>query len=387
MDKKKQLVFNLNNFLLSTSHVLDFLESQYSNTSDKHSKNVAFLSLKIGQKLNLSPEEMSDLCAYSLCHDIALNEVRKKDMAYYELSEEKIKDFPFLLAKNNILKYQRERYDGLGPFGLKKKEIPLLSLILFFTQTLDEEFDLAKKDIENRKDIISFAKENSNILFDENIVNAFLEVSSKIDFWIDIQNENDIIYFIFNNLHDFTRVLDFEDVLKITTVLNDILDNKSTLVKNAKKMCEFYEFEHKDKFTFMITASLCNIGKLLIPLNILEKSDKLTINEYEDIKAYPYHSKKTLTNIMGFNDIALSTCKIQELLDGSGYPYNLEAKDLSLKDRLLATLNIYTSLCSEKNYRNAYSHNQAINILKKLANDKRLDISIIEDIDKNLLSI
>lgn len=381
MDKKKQLIFNLNNFLLSTSHTLDFIESQYNNTKDKHSKRIAFLSLKIGQKLNLNPKEMFDLCAYSLCHDIALNESGIKDEKFANLSEEKIKDFPFLSNYKNVLKYQNENIDGSGIYGLKKDEIPLFSRILNFSHILDEKFDLSKKDIQNRKDIISFVKNNINVLFDENISNIFLDISSTIEFFLDIQNENDILQFIFNNLHDFTTALNFEDVLNITKTFLNIIEKDSSLISNCEQMCDFYEFEHKDKYTFLISASMSKIGKLLIPLNILQKEDQLTENEYEEIKAYPYHNKKILSNIMGFNDIALWSCKIQESLDESGYPYNISAKDMSLKDRLLSSVNIYTSLRQEKCYRKSYTKNEAIDILKNMAKNKKLDISIVNDIN------
>jgi len=382
MDKKKQLAFNLNNFLLSTSHIFDSLESQHNNSSTNHSKRIAFLSLKIGQKLGFTPSEMFDLCAYSLCHDIALNEQRIKNIDYYELSEVKIKDFPFISGNSNVLKYQGERFDGSGTYGLEGKDIPLFSQILFFSQFLDEKYDFSSKSIQNRKDIIDFSKENSNSLFDEKIVKIFIEISHSIEFWVDIQNENDIVYFIFNNLHDFTTALDFEKVLKITNSLANILNDKSSIVINSKKICEFYEFDHKDKYIFMLCASLCNIGKLLIPLHILEKNEQLSNNEYIEVKSYPYFNKKILSNIMGFNDIALCASKVQETLDANGYPFRFDAKDLSFKDRLLATLNKYTALCSERIYRKAYTHTEAINILKKEAIDKKLDISIIEDIDK-----
>jgi|GEM_PF-834147 len=385
MDKKQQLNFNLNNLLLSTSHTFDYIESQYNNTSVNHSKRIAFLSLKIGQKLKLNPKEMFDLCAYCLCHDIALNESKIKDEKFCDLSEERIKDFPFLCEESNVLKYQNEKVNGSGVFGLKEEIIPLFSRILYFSHTLDEKFDLSKKDIQNRKDIICFVKGNKNTLFDENISKIFLSISSKIEFWLDIQNESDILYFIFNNLHDFTTALNFEDVLNITTTFLNIVDKDSRLIYNCKKMCEFYKFEHKDQYTFLISASLCKIGKLLIPLHILEKKDKLTINEYEEVKSYPYYNKKILSNIMGFNDIALWSSKIQESLDESGYPYNLSAKDMSLKDRLLGTLNIYTSLTQKKNYRPAYSHIEAIDILKDMSNNKKIDSSIIKDIDVVLI--
>lgn len=385
MDKKKQLIFNLNNFLLSTSHTLDFIESQYNNTKTNHSKRVAFLSLKIGQKLKLNPEEMFDLCAYSLCHDIALNETKDKEKKFAMLSEEKIKYFPFISKNNNILKYQNENVDGSGIFGLKKDEIPLLSKILNFAHTLDEKFNLSEKNIQNRKEIISFVKSSSNTVFDNNISKIFLDLCKEIEFWIDIQNENDILQFIFNNLHDFTTALDFEKVLGITKQFFYILEKDSTFISDCEKMCTFYEFEDKDKYTFLISASMSKIGKLLIPLKILEKEDSLNINEYEEIKAYPYHNKKILSNIMGFNDIALLSCKIQELLDGSGYPYNISAKDMSLKDRLIGTVNIYSSLIQKKSYRNSHSKIQAFDILKEMASNKKVDNSIIMDMNKVLV--
>lgn len=385
MDKKKQLIFNLNNFLLSTSHTLDFIESQYNNTKTNHSKRVAFLSLKIGQKLKLNPEEMFDLCAYSLCHDIALNETKEKEKKFAMLSEEKIKYFPFISKNNNILKYQNENVDGSGIFGLKNDQIPLLSKILNFTHTLDEKFNLSEKNIQNRKEIISFVKNSSNTIFDDNISKIFLDIGKEIEFWIDIQNENDILQFIFNNLHDFTTALDFEKILDVTKQFFDILEKDSSFISDCEKMCTFYEFEHKDKYTFLISASMSKIGKLLIPLKILEKEDSLNINEYEEIKAYPYHNKKILSNIMGFNDIALLSCKIQELLDGSGYPYNISAKDMSLKDRLIGTVNMYSSLIQKKSYRNAHLEIQAFDILKEMANNKKIDNSIIMDINKVLV--
>jgi len=380
MDKKKQLIFNLNNFLLSTSHTLDFIESQYNNTKENHSKRIAFLSLKIAQKLNLNPKEMFDLCAYSLSHDIALNETKNKDERFSKLSEEKIKDFPFLSTYKDVLKYQNENIDGSGIFGLKDEEIPLLSKILRFSHILDEKFDLSKKDIQNRKDIINFVKKNNNTLFDKSISDIFIEISSNIEFWLDIQNENDILQFIFNNLHDFTRALDFEEVLNITKTFLNIIEQDSVLISNCEKMCEFYEFEHKDKYTFLIAASMSKIGKLLIPLNILDKKDALSENEYEEIKSYPHYNKKILANIMGFNDIALWSSKIQELLNESGYPYNLSGKDMSLKDRLLATVNIYTSLTHKKSFRNAYSKSEAIDILRDMVKKKKIDASIVNDI-------
>lgn len=149
-------------------------------------------------------------------------------------------------------------------------------------------------------------------------------------------------------------------------------------------MTEFYNFEHKDKQTFLIAASLHNIGKLVIPSKIYNKSDKLSENEYEIVKSYPYYTKKILSNLMGFNDITNWACRVQETIDGTGYPYKLSGKDLSLKDRLMATLNIYYSLINKKPYRGSFSHEEAISIMRKQASEGKIDKTIVEDINNQL---
>ena len=61
------------------------------------------------------------------------------------------------------------------------------------------------------------------------------------------------------------------------------------------------------------------------------------------------------------------------------------AKDMGLKDRLLGSVNIYTSLTQKKSYRLAYSKSEAIDILKDMAKNKKVDISIVNDINDILV--
>lgn len=93
----------------------------------------------------------------------------------------------------------------------------------------------------------------------------------KISFWLDLESENDILYFIFGSLHDFTTVLTFEQILEISSFIYNTLNPNSDLLEITLKACDIYSFEHKDKLTFLIAASLQNIGKACIPTSILNK--------------------------------------------------------------------------------------------------------------------
>lgn len=384
MDKKKQIQFNLNNFLLSISLALDLVEKDICKTKKNHSKRLAYISLKLAQRLDYTPQEMADLCAYCLVHNIALNKEKEYNKAHFELAQNLVDELPFLCGYKNVLKYHQENFDGSGIFGKVENEIPAFSQIISFAHLLDTEFDLTGEDVENRKGIVEYLGKNEDTLFSKEIVDAFLDIASTIDFWLDMQNENDILYFIFGSLHDFTITPTFEEVLNYTSIFMNLNDENENFLDRCTKMADFYEFEHKDKQTYLIAASLHNIGKLAIPKKILNKSDKLTSNEYEVVKAYPYYTKKILSNLMGFNDITNWASRVQETIDGEGYPYKLSAKDLSLKDRLMAALNVYQSLRSKKFYRDRFSHEDSIKIMEDLANSKKLDMAIVNDINNQL---
>ncbi len=380
MDKKKQMTFNLNNFLLSMSIALDKIESRYFNISDNHSKRVAYISLKLALEFNYKKEALFDICAYSFMHNIALKGSKEDLVNYCEFSDNYSKKLPFLFKEQkNVLKYQCEYYDGSGTFSLKEEDIPLFSQFISFAVLLDRTFDLGTCTIEKRKEILRFLKENENKLFSNDLVECFEEFSEKESFWLDLQNENELLTFIFSILHDESIALTFEEVLEITSIFTSLTNEDLTIITNASKVADFYNFEHKDKYTFMIAASLCNIGKLFIDDKLLLKQSSLENIEYEEIKAYPYYTKKVLSNIIGFNDICSYSYKIQEQINSLGYPFKLEGKDLSLKDRALSLTNIYTSLRSNKSYRKAYSKGETFNILEEMAKENRVDETIVND--------
>lgn len=383
MDKKKQMQFNLNNFLLATSIALDFVSKYRYKINLGHSKRVAFIALNIGIKMDLKPEELSDLCAYSLLSSIGLNQ-SCDDKDFCEISNECAKEFVFLTPFENILLYQKEKIDGSGIFGLKNDEIPLFSQIIFLAKTLDIMYDFGKENIKNRFDAIEFVKDKLDIYFSRQIIEKFFECVKDVSFWQDMLNEQDTMMFIYASLHDFTKALDFEDILKMTTVFNKIVNPQSKLIELTQIMSDFYAFEHKDKQTFLIASSLCNIGKLTLSKELLEKVDELDIYEIEKIRTYPYYTKKVLQNIIGFSDILSWASKVQERLDGSGYLSGLSAKDLNFKDRLLQTLNAYNALREDRVYREFFNHDEAIEILKFEASENRFDMAIIEDLDRVL---
>ncbi|MGB5868141.1 MAG: HD domain-containing phosphohydrolase [Arcobacteraceae bacterium] len=339
MDKKKQMNFNLNNFLLATTEILDTHEIQQKNISKHHSLRVAFISLKIAEKLNYEPKMMFDLCAYSLFHNY--------------INSENLK---LLNIENN----QNS-----------------LSQLVDIVHSFEERYDFGAESIENRSRIL---QELQSLDYESNIKNIFLDIVSPLEFWLDCQNSNQMLQYIYSSLYDFTVVLSFEEILKITSMFGSLYEDVNDFVKKCEISCDYFHFEHKDKMTFLIAASMRDFGKLAISKELIMKKDILILPEYEIIKSNIYYNKNALKQIYGFEDITKWATRHQERLDGQGYPSAIGANHLSLKDRLMGVLHIYNALLQNRPYRNALSNDKIVNVLAEKAKNNQIDKALVEEI-------
>jgi HD-GYP domain-containing protein (c-di-GMP phosphodiesterase class II) len=109
---------------------------------------------------------------------------------------------------------------------------------------------------------------------------------------------------------------------------------------------------------------LHDIGKLSVPLEILNKPGKLTDAEFGAIKRHPGDGRKLLEELGGFPEpIHGLVSDHHERLDGSGYPRGLTAGELSVETRILAVVDVYDALVSNRVYRAAWSPERAFGLL------------------------
>ncbi|MFZ3003037.1 MAG: two-component system response regulator [Undibacterium umbellatum] len=121
------------------------------------------------------------------------------------------------------------------------------------------------------------------------------------------------------------------------------------------------------------SAPLHDIGKVGIPDNILLKPDKLTSEEFEVMKLHTVYGRETIISVekyLGESNEFLRfareiTYSHQEKWDGSGYPENLAGDAIPLSARLMAVADVYDALISRRVYKPAFSHEEAIGIMRK----------------------
>ncbi|HEY7074694.1 MAG TPA: HD-GYP domain-containing protein [Solirubrobacteraceae bacterium] len=110
---------------------------------------------------------------------------------------------------------------------------------------------------------------------------------------------------------------------------------------------------------------LHDVGKLAVPLEILQKPGALTDEEFTAIKRHPVDGRRLLEELGGFSEGVLDLVSDHhERLDGSGYPHGLTARRMNLETRILAVCDVYDALVSDRVYRGAWTPERAFELLR-----------------------
>lgn len=407
---------NLTDTLYALSFALDTVQYEMGGISNNHGKNVAYISYFMGKYLNYDNDKLNDLVGLAILHDNAFTEyvreeynngelldydelVNKKDIdklrngflslpRHNVVGEEAIRLIPFRTDVKNVILYHHENADGSGPLKKHDYEVNEMAQIIHIADMMDVLFDLKNIKEEEFKTAMIKIKKLENKLFSKKMVDTLLN-SFTYDKIKILQTEG-VIPYLKNNLKSEIRDYDEKEIKNLCLFFAKIIDYKSSVTKNhslgvadkCMKMAKYYGFDDDKALRLYFAGAFHDIGKLIINNDILEKPGKLTPAEFENIKNHAKATEKILSQIEGIEDIAGWTGRHHEKLDGSGYNRALSAKDLSFEDRLLACIDIYQALTEKRSYKDKFLHEDSINIMKEMGNDNKIDINIVNDIDK-----
>jgi len=106
-----------------------------------------------------------------------------------------------------------------------------------------------------------------------------------------------------------------------------------------------------------------DIGKILIPIEILRKKGSLSKSEWEIMKKHPEYGASIIGEAEIFKVARNIALYHQERYDGSGYPFGLKGKDIPIEARIVAIADVYDALRSERPYKKSFSHEESMKIL------------------------
>ncbi|MDD2685396.1 MAG: HD-GYP domain-containing protein [Gallionella sp.] len=182
------------------------------------------------------------------------------------------------------------------------------------------------------------------------------------------------------------KALNADDALPIVEeISNSVIRNPGALISLAR-------LKDKDDYTYMHSVAVCalmvalarqldlsdeqtrlagmagllhDIGKMMIPPEILNKPGKLTDEEFEVVKNHPVEGHKLLLEGSGVSDVALDVClHHHEKVNGGGYPEGLSDEQISLFAKMGAVCDVYDAITSNRPYKNGWEPAES---LRKMA--------------------
>ncbi len=173
---------------------------------------------------------------------------------------------------------------------------------------------------------------------------------------------NKLMIEILSNIVEFRNGESGLHVLHIRILTELFL--RSLLEKTDK-----YDISSRDIPVVCNASALHDIGKIVIPESILNKPGRLTNEEFAIMKTHSAEGAKILEGIPMREDmpllrIAYQICRWHhERYDGRGYPDGLKGDDIPIFAQVVALADVYDALTSKRAYKDAFSHEKAVNMI------------------------
>ncbi len=140
----------------------------------------------------------------------------------------------------------------------------------------------------------------------------------------------------------------------------------SIVMKASGLLAEYCGLDRGTQDAVQLGAMLHDLGKIGTPTDILESSGKLEGSGWDLMRAHVTSTEEILRGRVD-DEVLQIAIRHHEKLDGTGYPYGLTAKDLTLPQRIVAVADIVSALCEERSYKKAFPLDKVLAILEDMA--------------------
>jgi len=124
---------------------------------------------------------------------------------------------------------------------------------------------------------------------------------------------------------------------------------------------------------------LHDIGKIAISEAILNKPGPLDPKEWEIMKGHTEAGQRICLPLKKNLGRALNVIQHHhEKLDGSGYPHGLKGEEIPIEARIMAVVDIYDALVTDRSYRKKMEKEKAFEILRQKVREGKLDKKVVE---------
>jgi putative nucleotidyltransferase with HDIG domain len=369
-----------------------------------HGKRVAVIAATIGEELGWDRTAVEKVFFAGLLHDcgVSSTKVHKQLVseldwsgagAHCEHGEELLKGFTPLSHLAPLVRYHHTHWDNLIQMDVPQQDA-LMSNLIYLADSVDA---LAANHYEQdlllvRNRIRGTIGRYRDINFSGELVEAFLSVSVKEAFWLRLES-NHIKRSTKTWMPESTlRELESEDTRQLAGMIAVIVDAKSPFTAEhstgvaqlARFLAESAQLPRATRDQMEIAGMLHDIGKLMIPDEILEKPGGLSKPERSIIRQHSFETYQILSQIRGFEEITGWAAYHHEAPNGRGYPFHLGEDELGLEARIMAVSDAFQAMAQKRPYRPSLSRRKILGKMKYRVKHGRLDADVVGVVENNL---
>ena len=195
--------------------------------------------------------------------------------------------------------------------------------------------------------------------YNEKLMISYSKVEEKLDDLFDnFKNGKELaVNEVFNEMEEFAHEVSKErnilSQMRLLNQKNDYTFNHSLAVSVLSiSLGKWNEYSEEQIFDLAITGLFHDIGKLQVPDKIINKSGKLTKEEYDLVKKHSRYGYEMLAETGMFNEsVLLGILQHHEKTDGTGYPENLKGEEIHEYAKIVSICDVYHALISKRSYK------------------------------------
>lgn len=157
-------------------------------------------------------------------------------------------------------------------------------------------------------------------------------------------------------------------------------------VNFAEQLGRLSRVSGKDLRDLHYGALLHDLGKIAIPLHILESTGRLSDDEMKVMKAHVRITEMILEGVVD-DDVLQIAVRHHEKLDGTGYHKGLSAADMTLPQQIIAVADILSALYGKRSYKEAFSKEKILDIMNSDADKGKINRTVVTTLERNYDSI
>lgn len=388
MDKK--LAISTLDLVECLSTAMDLISPALAN----HQRRVGYIALQLAKEASLPIGTQKDILIAGLLHDCgALAMPGRLQTLRFDLYEDGtfdpashaeagyqlIRQFRLFTEVPTYIRFHHQPWNK-GAKRQDGEEVPMAAHIIHLADRVDVLVRGTDHILLQRKGIEAKIDAHCGTLFCPALVDAFHRVAHRECFWLDIASIS--MGAVLAGESGFAHEsLTSQDLLDMARLFGHIIDFRSRFTAThssgvsavASALARLSDFSEHQCMLMQIAGNLHDLGKLAVPLEILNKPGKLTEEEFTIVKAHTYYTHKILSNFRDLSDVRQWAAFHHEKMDGSGYPFHYHGRQLSMGARLMSVADVFTAITEDRPYRKGMPSDEATTVLRDMARQQALD--------------